>query len=118
MLVITEKIPAANNWQGELALPFELRQKTRLRTRLSDGREVGLFLERGQVHILELVDVEAPLACLVLAELGEIGLRLVAAGHHAAVDGEVRSARTEGIIGNKRHQRAVFRRSDQWHIWL
>ncbi len=49
MLVITEKIPAANDWQGELALPFELRQKTRLRTRLSDGREVGLFLERGQV---------------------------------------------------------------------
>lgn len=34
---------------AQLELPFELRQKCRLRTRLKDGEEVGLFLERGRV---------------------------------------------------------------------
>jgi urease accessory protein len=33
----------------QLVLPFELRQKSRLRARLSSGTEVGLFLERGIV---------------------------------------------------------------------
>ncbi len=32
-----------------LVLPFELRQKSRLRTRLESGVEAGLFLERGIV---------------------------------------------------------------------
>ncbi len=32
-----------------LVLPFELRQKSRLRARLASGAEVGLFLERGVV---------------------------------------------------------------------
>ena len=32
-----------------LELPFELRQKSRLRTRLADGEEIGLFLPRGTV---------------------------------------------------------------------
>lgn len=34
---------------GRLILPFELRYKSRLRTRLDDGREVALLLERGSV---------------------------------------------------------------------
>ena len=34
---------------GELRLPFELRQKTRLRTRLGSGEEVGVMLPRGEV---------------------------------------------------------------------
>ena len=34
---------------GQLTLPFELRRKSRLRTRLDDGREVALLLERGSV---------------------------------------------------------------------
>ena len=33
----------------KLVLPFELRQKSRLRARLASGLEVGLFLERGVV---------------------------------------------------------------------
>ena len=32
-----------------LTLPFELRQRSRLRTCLDSGQEVGLFLERGQM---------------------------------------------------------------------
>ena len=34
---------------GALRLPFELRQKSRLRTRLVSGEEVGLMLPRGEV---------------------------------------------------------------------
>ena len=34
---------------AELPLPFELRQKSRLRTRLASGEEVGLFLDRGVI---------------------------------------------------------------------
>jgi len=33
----------------KLELPFELRSKTRLRTRLASGEEVGLFLGRGSM---------------------------------------------------------------------
>jgi urease accessory protein len=34
---------------AQLVLPFELRQKTRLRTQLSTGEEVGLNLDRGYI---------------------------------------------------------------------
>jgi urease accessory protein len=40
---------AASPAAEQLVLPFELRQKSRLRARLASGREVGLFLERGIV---------------------------------------------------------------------
>ena len=33
----------------ELSLPFELRQKSRLRATVAGGEEIGLFLERGSV---------------------------------------------------------------------
>lgn len=42
---LSEPLPA----QSTLTLPFELRQKSRLRTRLDGGEEVGLFLPRGTV---------------------------------------------------------------------
>jgi urease accessory protein len=35
--------------QEQLSLPFELRQKSRLRTRLVSGEEAGLFLEHGSI---------------------------------------------------------------------
>jgi len=35
--------------KGQLKLPFELRQKSRLRTKLVSGEEVGLMLPRGEV---------------------------------------------------------------------
>src|SRR5262245_53823973 len=41
----TTASPAAE----QLVLPFELRQKSRLRARLASGMEVGLFLDRGIV---------------------------------------------------------------------
>jgi len=42
---LTEALPA----QSTLTLPFELRHKSRLRTCLDSGEEVGLFLPRGTV---------------------------------------------------------------------
>ena len=49
MLVISKLLPPQSRHDVELVLPFDLRQKSRLRTALSDGEEVGLFLERGRV---------------------------------------------------------------------
>ena len=50
MLIISRLLPKQSRFDVELVLPFDLRQKSRLRTTLSGGEEVGLFLERG--HIL------------------------------------------------------------------
>ena len=49
MLVITKRCAPRESWDGELVLPFELRQRSRLRTALASGEELGLFLERGEV---------------------------------------------------------------------
>ena len=35
--------------RGQLTLPFESRQKSRLRTKLASGEEVGLLLPRGEI---------------------------------------------------------------------
>lgn len=47
MLTFTEKLAAPAPAQTTLTLPFEVRQKSRLRATLDDGREAGLILERG-----------------------------------------------------------------------
>jgi urease accessory protein len=46
---IRERLSAAVSADASLTLPFELRQKSRLLTRLDDGREARLFLPRGAV---------------------------------------------------------------------
>ncbi len=48
MLVIESRCDKAAH-QEQLSLPFELRQKSRLRTRLASGEEAGLFLEHGSI---------------------------------------------------------------------
>jgi urease accessory protein len=48
MLVLTRIVDHAATIDDTLSLTFELRQKSRLRTRAASGEEVGLFLERGQ----------------------------------------------------------------------
>lgn len=47
MLRISRKLPAAVACSVCLTLPFELRQKSRFKAALDDGRAVGLFLPRG-----------------------------------------------------------------------
>jgi urease accessory protein len=54
MLTVRERLSASASASASpaaerLVLPFELRQKSRLRARLASGTEVGLFLERGIV---------------------------------------------------------------------
>ena len=47
MLQITKKLTVPAHPTATLTLPFELRQKSRLRATLDNGAEAGLFLERG-----------------------------------------------------------------------
>lgn len=49
MLTLHTKIEAADRIDGELVLPFELREKSRLRAQLSSGEEVAVFTVRGTV---------------------------------------------------------------------
>lgn len=49
MLNIVQKLQEPRPADLRLELPFQLRSKSRLRTALASGEEVGLFLERGSV---------------------------------------------------------------------
>jgi urease accessory protein len=49
MILIERRALPGQPATERLALPFELRCKSRLRTRLESGEETGLFLERGSV---------------------------------------------------------------------
>src|SRR5690349_16853778 len=49
MLTLTQRLTDKRTPDAQLVLPFELPQKTRLRTTLSTGEEVGLNLERGYI---------------------------------------------------------------------
>jgi urease accessory protein len=69
MLTATAKLSTPCKPDIRLVLPFQLRTKSRLRTALESGEEVGLMLERGMV----LRDGD-----LLLAEDGRI-LQIVAA---------------------------------------
>lgn len=49
MIEITAKLKTPAEPNGQLRLPFELRQRSRLRTKLVSGEEVALVLPRGEV---------------------------------------------------------------------
>jgi len=49
MLIVRERISSQQHADAELVLPFEQRQRSRLRTLLASGEEIGLFLERGTI---------------------------------------------------------------------
>ncbi len=49
MLVVEARLSAPAPHDAEVVLPFELRQKSRLRTTAAGGEEIGLFLPRGTV---------------------------------------------------------------------
>lgn len=49
MLMIEDYAPAGETGQESLTLPFDLRQKSRLRAQLDSGGEVSIVLERGRV---------------------------------------------------------------------
>ena len=49
MIIVQKRSPPREPTDVDLVLPFEQRQKSRLRTVLATGEEVGLFLERGAI---------------------------------------------------------------------
>jgi urease accessory protein len=49
VLIVQQRIPPQASHDAELVLPFEQRQKSRLRTVLASGEEIGLFLDRGSI---------------------------------------------------------------------
>lgn len=49
IVLIRERVAARDRYDDHLVLTFDRRQKSRLRTRLESGTEVGLFLERGTI---------------------------------------------------------------------
>ena len=49
MLIVQRKRDAGVPYDAELIVPFELRQKSRLRTAVASGEEIGIFLPRGTV---------------------------------------------------------------------
>jgi urease accessory protein len=48
MLKLTELTPESADFDDAVTLPFDARQKCRLLSRTDKGREVGIFLPRGQ----------------------------------------------------------------------
>ena len=55
MLMLEEFAAADETPDNSITLPFELRQKSRLRTRLDSGPDVGILLEHG--HVLRSGDL-------------------------------------------------------------
>jgi urease accessory protein len=49
MLTLNTKIDHADKVDGELVLPFELREKSRLRAQMTGGEEVAVFTVRGTI---------------------------------------------------------------------
>ena len=49
LIKVTELLDQPTTSQASLSLPFELRQKSRLKANLDSGEEVGLILPRGRV---------------------------------------------------------------------
>ena len=47
MLIVRRKIPRQSHADAFLVLPFDLRQKSRLRAKVDTGEDIGLFLDRG-----------------------------------------------------------------------
>ncbi len=49
MLIVKRRLAAPSAHDADLVLPYELRQKSRMRAALASGEEIGLFLDRGGV---------------------------------------------------------------------
>ena len=90
MLLIEHRAPADVTATERLSLTFELRCKSRLRTRLESGEEVGLFLERGTILRAgdklrgvdgRIVEVAAALEAVMEARTGDPNLLARAAYH-------------------------------------
>lgn len=90
MLHITERLAPGESHADRLILPFDLRQKSRLRVRLESGAEAGLFLPRGTIlrggdllrasdgRIVQVVAADEP----VMRVTAESAIQLMRAAYH------------------------------------
>jgi urease accessory protein len=90
MLHITELLDHADRYDDRLILPFDRRQKSRLRVRLESGEEAGLFLKRGTIlrggdslcasdaRIVRVVAAEEP----VMRVTADTPVQLMRAAYH------------------------------------
>ena len=68
MIHLTERIAVSGHIDDTVELPFDLRQKSRLRVKLASGQEAALFLTRGIIlRGGDLLKSEAGLVVQVLA---------------------------------------------------
>lgn len=90
MLQLTQRIVAPADVQDTLTLPYELRTRGRLRAVTDNGRDAGLFLQRGavlrdgdclQADSGEVVRIRAAVETLVCARLAA-GLPLARLCYH------------------------------------
>lgn len=70
MIKLIQKLNETAEVQASLTLPLASRVKSRLRSTLDDGRDVGLFLERGQTlnHGDLLVSMEGLVVEIIAAD--------------------------------------------------
>jgi len=90
MLNISEHLPPGDQHDDKLILPFERRQKSRLRLRLESGVEAGLFLQRGTIlrggdrlrasdgRIVQVVAADEP----VMRVTADTAIQLMRASYH------------------------------------
>jgi urease accessory protein len=90
MLLVQERCEARATHDERLVLPYAMRRKSRLRTNLVSGEEVGLFLERGTIlrdgdylrgNDGRIIKVEAA-SELVYVVRASFALTLVKAAYH------------------------------------
>jgi urease accessory protein len=99
MLTVTRRSNGEGAPELTLSLPFELRQKTRLRTVLGNGEEVGLFLPRGAglrdgdrleaddgriIGVVAAAEALAEVRCADLQQLARVAYHL--GNRHAPVE--------------------------------
>ena len=84
MLTITERLPHGRDYQDRLILPFDRRQKSRLRVRLESGDEAALNVERGAVlrggdrlraadgRVVLVVAADEPVTRVTAPDLGDL----------------------------------------------
>ncbi|MBI3480126.1 MAG: urease accessory protein UreE [Nitrosomonadales bacterium] len=90
MLHITERLISGDQFSDRLILPFDRRQKSRLRVQLESGEEVVLFLERGTIlrggdrlrasdgRIVQVVAADEP----VMRVTADTPIQLMRAAYH------------------------------------
>jgi len=73
MLNIQKRCEPRDKFDAELIMPYELRQKCRLRTQTTTGEETGLFLPRGAVlHDGDFLEAEDGRIVKVTARLEKV----------------------------------------------